>query len=195
MSHFNEMSKEWDRPEKIQQNILYAEKIKKHLNFTPKNILEVGCGTGLLGQHFVQEKTFLLGADTSSGMLEVFNQKFADNERVNSMLIDLETQTIHEKFDLILSSMAFHHLKNPAAMIERLKNNLLPGGVIAVIDLDQEDGSFHSDPKNMGVHHSGFSLDTTNGWGSGFKASKREVINVIKKNEGEYPVFLALYFN
>jgi 2-polyprenyl-3-methyl-5-hydroxy-6-metoxy-1,4-benzoquinol methylase len=195
MNHFNEMSKEWDSPEKITQNAMYAEKIKQHLNFTPKTILEVGCGTGLLGQQFVNEKNTLLGVDTSEGMLEVFNKKFADNIRVQSKLINLEEQNLNEQFDLILTSMAFHHLINPAQMVLKLKKNLSPGGVLAIIDLDKEDGSFHPDSKKMGVHHFGFSEEQNIAWGLEFKNVKREIINVIYKNESEYPVFLALYFN
>lgn len=195
MSHFNELSKEWDNPEKIIQNTMYAEKINQHLSFRPVKILEVGCGTGLLGQQFVHDNTSLLGVDTSEGMLQVFNQKFKDNEKVQSKLLDLETNNIAEKFDLILSSMAFHHLKNPEQMIKKLKNNLLPGGVLAVIDLDQEDGSFHPDPKKMGVHHFGFNELQIKQWGIGFKEVRREIINVIHKNGGEYPVFLALFYN
>lgn len=195
MSHFNELSKEWDNPEKIIQNTMYAEKINQHLSFRPVKILEVGCGTGLLGQQFVHDNTSLLGVDTSEGMLQVFNQKFKGNEKVQSKLLDLETNNIAEKFDLILSSMAFHHLKNPEQMIKKLKNNLLPGGVLAVIDLDQEDGSFHPDPKKMGVHHFGFNELQIKQWGIGFKEVRREIINVIHKNGGEYPVFLALFYN
>lgn len=195
MGHFNELSKEWDSPEKIIQNTMYAEKINQHLSFRPVNILEVGCGTGLLGQQFVHDNSSLLGIDTSEGMLQVFNQKFKDNEKVQSKLLDLETNSISEKFDLILSSMAFHHLKNPEQMIKKLKNNLLSGGVLAVIDLDQEDGSFHPDPKKMGVHHFGFNELQTKEWGVGFKEVRREIINVIHKNGGEYPVFLALFYN
>lgn len=193
MNHFNELSKVWDHPEKIQQNMSYAEVIKKQIRFSPMNILEVGCGTGLLGQQFITGENSLLGIDTSSGMLEVFDKKFEGNSKVSSKLIDLETQSLNEKFDLILSSMAFHHLKNPQRMVERLRENLLPGGVLAVIDLDIEDGSFHSDPANMGVHHFGFAEETIAGWGSGFTRVERQIINVIKKNEGEYKVFLALF--
>ena len=111
------------------------------------------------------------------------------------MLLNLEEQSIHEQFDLILSSMAFHHLKDPASMINKLKKNLRPGGVLAVIDLDKEDGSFHSDPANMGVHHFGFSEESNREWGKDFKEVRREIINTISKNGGEYPIFLALYFN
>ncbi len=195
MNHFNELSKEWDRPEKIQQSMSYAEVIKKQIRFSPMNILDVGCGTGLLGQQFITGENSLLGVDTSSGMLEVFDKKFEGNSKVTSLLINLETESLANKFDLILSSMAFHHLKNPQKMVEKLRGNLLPGGVLVVIDLDIEDGSFHSDPTEMGVHHFGFASETTDSWGTGFATTSRQIVNVILKNEGEYNVFLALFTN
>lgn len=194
MSHFNEISREWDKPEKIKQAEQYAARIKSHLNFFPQKILEVGCGTGLLGEQFVTENSSLLGVDTSTGMLEVFNEKFKHNHQVSSRLLDLEENVLHEKFDLIISSMAFHHLKDPAGMVSKLRKNLKDGGVLAIIDLDQEDGTFHPDPKNMGVHHFGFSEEETKSWGSGFHKMHREIVNKIEKNGGEYPIFLALYY-
>jgi ubiquinone/menaquinone biosynthesis C-methylase UbiE len=199
MSHFNQVANSWDTLEKIKINQLYADGIKKYL--TKKDsikILEVGCGTGLLGSQFLHETNQLTGVDTSTGMLEVFNQKFHENKNVHSRLLNLEEQELDEDgFDLIISSMAFHHLKEPGKMVVKLKKMLSPGGILAIIDLDAEDGSFHPDPKNMGVHHFGFAEETIQAWSSAaqFKKLSREIINVIKKEQGEYPIFLAVFFN
>lgn len=199
MSHFNQVANTWDTPEKIKLNEHYADTIRKYL--TKKDslkILEVGCGTGLLGSQFVDEKSHLTGIDTSKGMLDVFDQKFAGNKNVHSKLLNLEEQNLDESgFDLIISSMAFHHLKNPEAMILKLSKMLSPSGAIAVIDLDKEDGSFHPDPKNMGVHHFGFEKETTDSWGSKaqFKKISREIVHTIKKESGEYPLFLTVLSN
>lgn len=199
MSHFNQVANSWDTPEKVKLNEHYANSIRKYL--TKKDnlkILEVGCGTGLLGSQFVDETNSLIGLDTSKGMLEVFNQKFADNKNVHSVLINLEEENLNESgFDLIISSMAFHHLKNPQTMILKLKKMLSANGVIAVIDLDKEDGSFHPDPKNMGVHHFGFSKETTDNWARSaeFKNCARETVHTIIKETGEYPLFLSVFMN
>jgi len=50
--------------------------------------------------------------------------------------------------------MTLHHVPDPAALIVQLSGALLPGGTLAVADLDAEDGSFHGD--NTGVLHLGF---------------------------------------
>lgn len=198
MSHFNSQANQWDTPEKITQNKAYSELIKKHLHRTSGlNILEVGCGTGLLGSQFLDENNSLLGIDTSSGMLNVFNEKFKGYPKVSSKLVNLETEELgDEKFDLIISSMAFHHLENPANMLTKLKRNLNANGLIAIIDLDQEDGSFHPDPKNMGVHHFGFNEEQTKSWANSSKLFKkpREIAHIIHKNDKQYPLFLELFY-
>ena len=197
MTHFNKSANEWDTFEKIVQSEKYSERIKCLIH--PKNhkkVLDLGCGTGLLISNFQSDGNTLIGVDTSAGMLEVFNKKFAGLSNVMSYLLNLEEDTLNEsQFDLIISSMAFHHLKQPQEMIAKLKELLSPEGIIAIIDLDQEDGSFHPDPKNMGVYHSGFSQSVTDLWAknSNFKHFHRETINTISKNDKSYPVFLALY--
>ena len=196
MTHFNQVANSWDTPEKITLSLHYAKRILSNLkNKNPKRILEVGCGTGLLGANFVNDESYLLGIDTSPGMLEVFTEKFK-GLNASSKLINLEEVELDEnQFDLIISTMAFHHLKNPEEMMIKLKKLLAPGGTIAIIDLDHEDGSFHPDPTNMGVFHFGFSAEITQEWSkkAGFKNYNREVVHTISKNQKQYPLFLAIF--
>lgn len=196
MTHFNQVANSWDTPEKITLSQYYAKRILENLrNKNPKRILEVGCGTGLLGANFINDESYLLGIDTSPGMLDVFTEKFK-GLNASSKLLNLEEVELNEnQFDLIISSMAFHHLKNPEDMIIKLKKLLAPGGVIAIIDLDQEDGSFHPDPANMGVFHSGFSAEVTDDWSkkAEFKSYGREIVHTISKNQKQYPLFLAIF--
>ncbi len=196
MEHFNQAANTWDTPEKINQSIHYAKEISKHLKEEPLKILEVGCGTGLLGSQFVKGQNQLIGVDTSEGMLEVFNSKFKNNPNVKSFLINLEKENITEQdFNLIISSMAFHHLINPITMLEKLKRLAQRNAVIAIVDLDEEDGSFHPDPKKMGVHHFGFSKKTIESWGvsAGLTLLEHKIVNKIEKNEKAYPIFLAVF--
>lgn len=199
MTHFNKIANEWDSPEKIILNEQYSSRIKSLIpEKFPNKILEIGCGTGLLGSNFLTESNTFLGIDTSQGMLEVFDQKFKNDKNAKSLLINLEENELAKAgFDLIISSMAFHHLKRPDLMLLKLKSMLSNNGVIAIIDLDKEDGSFHPDPNNMGVFHSGFSDETTQSWASksNFIKTHREIIHTINKNGKSYPLFLAIFFN
>lgn len=196
MSHFNQLANSWDTPEKIIQNEKYAKEVRELIsNKNPQRILEVGCGTGLLGSQFITKENFLLGIDMSTEMLKVFDEKFR-GFNTRSLLLNLETHDLPEtQFDLIVSSMAFHHLKTPLDILNKLKRHLTPNGAIAVIDLDEEDGTFHPDPKNMGVYHFGFSSATMEKWAKTIEARSfsRKTINVIAKNNKEYPVCLSVF--
>jgi ubiquinone/menaquinone biosynthesis C-methylase UbiE len=199
MSNFNQIANSWDTEERTILNKYYATVIKTYItNIYPKKILELGCGTGLLGSNFVNDSNLLIGVDTSEGMLEVFKQKFCDNKKIRAILLNLEESNLPEtNFDLIISSMAFHHLKNPEDMIIKLKKMLSPDGVLAIIDLDQEDGTFHPNPVSMGVFHNGFSKDTTISWAikANFKNYHREIIHTLIKNQHDYPIFLLILIN
>lgn len=195
MSHFNDKALTWDGPQKIQMMQKLASETMKKLHLKEKvDILDFGCGTGLFGLEFADFAKSLTGIDTSEGMLSVFDKKTSGVHHIKSLKIDLEKENLSQKFDLILSSMAFHHLENPEEVLGKLKGMLNKGGRIAIADLDQEDGTFHPDNKGMGVKHFGFSKDLLESW-----AKKQGLIfshfliHNIQKNSRDYLIFLAIY--
>jgi ubiquinone/menaquinone biosynthesis C-methylase UbiE len=196
MNHFNQLANSWDTPEKIELSAHYAKEISFFLHEEKLKILEVGCGTGLLGSQFVKNENQLVGVDTSLGMLEIFNKKFDGIPYVKSYFCNLENEKLDEdNFNLVLSSMAFHHLVNPLEMVRKLKDFTQEDGFICIIDLDKEDGSFHPDPAKMGVHHFGFSKEQVASWGklTGLHLLAYKVIHNISKNDKSYPIFLVVF--
>lgn len=196
-SHFNQKAKTWDTPEKIEKAASYAQKIKEVLQKDHfSKVLEIGCGTGLLGSQFWKTNTQYVGLDTSSEMLSVLHSKCDDKELVRSYLLNMDIEEVPEKdFDLVVSSMAFHHLKDPKNTVQRLAPQLSAHAAIAVIDLRTEDGSFHPDPQGMGVHHSGFSEEEIRSWASLLNAEvlHLDTVHTVQKNGKEYPLFLAVF--
>ncbi len=195
MTHFNQEAKNWDNEEKIQLMKVLADKTAKELQLDkPISIMDFGCGTGLFGLEFADFVSELVGVDTSTGMLEVFDLKTRGDDRFMSKLIDLEEADMSQKFDLIISSMAFHHLTDPKSLILKFKAMISEGGQIAIVDLDKEDGSFHPDNVKMGVKHFGFSLEEISGWAeaAGLKLNHK-IINEIEKNGKTYKQFLAVF--
>lgn len=196
-SHFNAAAKTWETPETLLRNQRFAEHVQALLDPSRRyEILDLGCGTGALGAHFVDKATRLVGVDPSAGMLEVFTQKFQGLPQVTSVCADLEHDAPElGRFDLILSAMAFHHLQHPAQMLKRLAGMLNPNGLICVFDLDQEDGSFHPDNKAMGVHHFGFSREERESWRAeaGLALVSHSVAFQMHKNQRTYDVLLSVY--
>ena len=119
--------------------------------------LDFGCGTGLVTLRLQPLVRSITGVDSSPGMLAVFRDKVQKQglTNVHPQLVDLEQGgRVAGRFHLLVSSMTMHHVEDTAALLREWFELLLPGGRLAVADLDTEDGSFHSD--HRGVYHCGF---------------------------------------
>lgn len=193
MTHFNAVANEWDSPEKIKLMHALSTNAKKSLNLkTGLKIMDFGCGTGLFGLEFLDYASELVGVDTSDGMLAVMQQKTSKVSCVRTLNINLELENLAEKFDLIVSSMAFHHLENPAQMISKMHGMLTDKGRLVIVDLDKEDGTFHPDNEGMGVKHFGFSKENLLKWAKEYSHAHHEIIHQVAKNEQVYPQFMLV---
>ncbi len=200
INHFKEAAKSWDSEVAVARNRGYAQAVEKHLPALdrPLRFLDFGCGTGLLSEHFAVEAESLLGVDSTPEMLEVFDTRFKELAQVRSLAVNLEENPQGlkgQEFDVIFTAMAFHHLREPKIVLNLLKEHLSPQGRIMIVDLDKEDGSFHPDPKAMGVHHFGFSSEQWQVWAQDldFALCTQELIEPIEKNNRAYPVRLVVY--
>jgi tRNA (cmo5U34)-methyltransferase len=155
---FDAVAAVWDEEPRrvaLAQDIVTA--IRRELPLAKgMEVLDYGCGSGLvtLGlQPFIGRIT---GADSSQGMLQVLSRKVQERGLANvvTTFIDLEQQRLEGSYDLIVSSMTLHHVDKVAALIGSLVQMLNPGGWLALADLESEDGSFHDD--STGVYHRGF---------------------------------------
>jgi ubiquinone/menaquinone biosynthesis C-methylase UbiE len=130
----------------------------QEITLTPEmDVLDFGCGTGLLTfalQPFVRSIT---GVDSSQGMLDVFKTKIKEQNlnNVKAEYIDLEKgDVLKGSYNLIVSSMTLHHIRNITPLLKQFYSILLPSGQLAIADLDLDDGKFHSN--NDGIFHFGF---------------------------------------
>lgn len=202
MNHFKEAAKNWDTNEKVLRNKSFFEAITKHLDggISNKAFIDFGCGTGLLASFFAEESSYLLGIDTTDEMLEEFNKKFERFSHVKTLNINLDEESFaddSQMVDAIFTAMAFHHSNTPIVALSKLQKLVKPGGKIFIIDLDEEDGSFHSNNQMMGVKHYGFSKDELSTWSSSleFRKFSHEIIYEMNKNERVYSVFMAIFEN
>jgi SAM-dependent methyltransferase len=58
-------------------------------------------------------------------------------------------------FDAVVSQLVLHHIADTTAALSGMFRLLVPGGLLVVLDLDTEDGSFHGNV-GQGVQHLGF---------------------------------------
>ena len=153
---FDQKAQEWDEhPAKREMAQLFAAEIKKNVALTATmELLEFGCGTGLVSMELHRQVAAIVMLDTSPGMIEVLREKIACLAigSLQPRLGDLVAiDPSKESFDLIYSNMALHHVTKAEQTLAEMAHLLKPGGVLCIGDLETEDGSFHQ--SEMQVHH------------------------------------------
>jgi ubiquinone/menaquinone biosynthesis C-methylase UbiE len=121
------------------------------------DVLEFGCGTGLLTLRLAPLVRSVTGVDSSRGMLDVLEQKVSAGhiDTVRALHLDVEKdEALSGSFALVVSSMTLHHIKDVPRLLSKLSSVISPGGHLCIADLDLDDGKFHEN--GDGVHHNGF---------------------------------------
>ena len=79
-SYFDQASAAWDdQPQRVRLMKMIGEAIVREARLTKAmNVLDYGCGTGLVSLFLLPYVHSVTGADSSPGMLEVLTRKIAD---------------------------------------------------------------------------------------------------------------------
>ncbi len=155
------------------------------------HIMDFGSGTGLLLERVAPFVKKITAVDVSEAMCKQLNEKIKNLDcEVEILKLDLTKTKLDMKFDGIISSMTMHHLKDTQAMFNDFCRMLNDNGLIAISDLDTEDGSFHTE--DTGVFHFGFDRKSfqDKAIAAGFKNVKIISASIDEKPHGKYPVFL-----
>ena len=155
--YFDDVALNWDTNARIQRAKILSEKISEELNNTANlYALDFGCGTGLLSFCLSDSFRGIACSDLSDKMLEVLSNKLASSDYPNIKTIPLKelySSECNNKFDVIYSSMVFHHIVDVKAELKKLYGLLKENGSLIIIDLDIVDERFHSDCPDFDGHH------------------------------------------
>jgi SAM-dependent methyltransferase len=199
---FNKEAAQWDaNPGRVKlANEVADAIIREAAPANSMDVLDFGCGTGLVTLRLQPLVRTIIGVDSSPGMLGVLDGKIRAQElkNVETRYVDFDKgELIEGKFDLIVSSMTLHHVPDTARLFKQWHDLLLPGGLLCFADLDAEDGSFHGD--NTGVFHRGFDRDHLKKLllATGFRdvrdtTATAMVREVEGKGDKAFPVFLIM---
>ncbi|WP_371195923.1 class I SAM-dependent methyltransferase [Glaciecola sp. SC05] len=195
--YFATKAKEYEKNSTRVTNVAnISQAIRKRITFsTGMKIMDFGSGTGLLLKQIAPLVKEITAIDVSESMMNqlVLQQDTIECE-LRPLILDLQHQDLDTQFDGIISSMTMHHIEDVPLLFKRLFDLLVPGGFIAIADIDTEDGSFHE--QDTGVHHHGFERD----WimqevsNAGFSDIRIETASEIDKPQGLYSVFLLTGF-
>lgn len=150
MSGFDQQAAGWDQVQMRHDRArAVADAILTRRPGSLGRVLDFGCGTGLLGFALADRATTVDFADPSPAMRQQTAAKLVPG--IPGVVLDPGELT--GPYDLIASLMVLHHIENIPEVLGRLAGLLAPGGVLALADLDLDDGSFHPDEV---VPHNGF---------------------------------------
>ncbi len=143
-AHFEEESKEFD--EIILKLIPhYKDMINALISSipfeqgAPVKVLDLGCGTGTVTQtlkeQFKNAKVTCL--DLAENMIEMAKLKLQDYNNIEYVIGDFYEYNFTEKYDVIVSSLALHHLatdEDKKGFYKKIYKALTPGGVFLNAD-------------------------------------------------------------
>lgn len=132
INFFDSKAPSWDKT-----TIRNEKSITEILDFSEvtfnKSILDIACGTGVLFDDYLKrDVSSVLGLDISPNMVEIANEKWAENSKIEVLCADAQTFTTSQRFDVIMIHNAFPHFDEPKKLLYNLSKLIAPNGRLTV---------------------------------------------------------------
>ncbi|WP_374928125.1 class I SAM-dependent methyltransferase [Kytococcus sedentarius] len=199
--HFTERAATWDDDAgTVRRSRAVADAVRSAVPLTgTEHLLEYGAGTGLVSAALLDHVGRVTLVDRSAGMREVAERKvgagvFPPDTRV--LDLDLGDATVPPELagtiDLVVCSLVLHHVPDVPRVLTGFRELLTPGGHVAIVDLDSDDGEFHAQVHDFDGHD-GFDRERLSGWlgDAGFTAVAVGDAVPIEKHGTTFTSFLA----
>lgn len=117
-------------------------------------VLDIGCGTGLLSLKFLAAADCRVTAiDSSAEMLALFREKveqYGLADRVRCRQVSAEEMDFEPgRFEIVAATVALHHVKEKAPVIERIRRSLKDGGRFVLGEIDMDTTGSPDDPERL----------------------------------------------
>jgi 2-polyprenyl-3-methyl-5-hydroxy-6-metoxy-1,4-benzoquinol methylase len=181
VDRFNSEAAEWDSNPTVMQASHLAHqailaRLRKPEATSTYDVLDLGCGTGLLSLPLSSSVRSITAVDAAEGMIAALNTKISDpackvtNVRPVSVLLEnpddpaIRTDpvdgTSHQprRFDFVISHLVLHHIPDLHAVLRTMLGCLKLGGRVMLTDFEDfgpEARKFHPEHKMEGVERHG----------------------------------------
>ena len=195
---FDDAAATWDDDAGHEERqVAVARAIEQDVDLTPgMTALDIGAGTGRLSILLSGRVGSVVVTDPSAGMVRVARERIEAaglSDRLRAVQADLTTDPLEGVYDVVWSSMAFHHVQDLDALLRAVAGLLVNGGRLAIADLDEDrEGAFHADKVDFDGHH-GFDRQSLAQQlaHAGFTDVRFRDATTILKDDREFGVFLC----
>ncbi len=131
---------------------LFLEIIQRLPKEKAWRLLDLGCGTGLVGEKLRDVTSFLVGVDISAAML-----KIAENKKIYDVLqcqtFDAYLAVCEDKFDVVYAADSLIYTGDLLPLFQKIKSVLLPKGYFLFsVERHQDKSDFQLQPTGRFTH-------------------------------------------
>ncbi len=120
------------------RNIKVIEQLFSQIDINNlKNVLEVGCGIGVLSKYLVEKYGWkVTGIDLDPEQIKIAKKTHRENENLNFLEADAtKLPFMDNEFDLVLSVDALHHIPNRNKTFDEINHVLKSNGFYILVDI------------------------------------------------------------
>lgn len=92
-----------------------------------KNVLDIGCGTGIMAGALAVDGRTVVGVDGSAAKIEIGRQNYSDLD-VEFRQVMFDSMIFEPEFDTVIATNVLEHVESPAEFIGKCRSALRPGG-------------------------------------------------------------------
>lgn len=137
INKFNNLAHEWwDLDGKFKTlhhiNPTRLDFIKRHTSLTQKQVIDIGCGGGILAESMAQLNGIVTAIDLAPQSIEIAKLHLHEsNLQVNYQCINIEDFALEHpnSFDILTCMEMLEHVPEPSFIIENCAKLLKPGGI------------------------------------------------------------------
>ncbi len=109
--------------------------------FTGLDIIDIGCGGGLVCEPMARLGAAITGADADEAAIHVAKEH-AEQEGLNIDYINAPAESINKQFDVVLALEIIEHVSDPAAFVANCAKLCKEGGIVIFSTLNRTPKSY-----------------------------------------------------
>ena len=150
INNFDSFAHEWWNkrgPYKLIHNLtpLRLDYIQQHMNIKNSNILDIGCGGGILAEELTDKGAKVTGLDASKKTIQIAKSHAKEqNHSINYLNISLEDhiKNIDHKYDAIVCFELIEHVPDQLKLIQDISSICKQGGKVFLSTINRNIVSF-----------------------------------------------------